>query len=150
MLTNPVCNTLMDNLKKEENDTRVASCANIALIDSFCNNLMATAQFFSLFGQYKLRREDNCATVYTRFPQWMQKLEMSMCYGQGGKQEWANTMEGKMEWKVILKATKKYLDVGRGLSLDLLCVIPCQIIPSDNESKHIRPEAKNVPTPSGK
>jgi len=51
---------------------------------------------------------------------------MATCHGQGGEQDWAHTKEGK----IIHKETKKCLDAGRGQSMDLLYVAPCQNIPS--------------------
>ena len=101
-------------------------CSRYDLGQYACHNFMATAQFFSFSRKYELRREDNCAMVSTPFPQRMEKVEMSVCHGQGGEQEWAHTREGK----IIHKPTKKCLDAGRGQSMDLLYVAPCQNIPS--------------------
>ena len=77
---------------------------------------------------------------------------MATCHGQGGEQDWAHTKEGKIIHKVkmftlwpgqkktdfgqennLLQETKKCLDAGRGQSMDLLYVAPCQNIPSQVE-----------------
>ena len=69
------------------------------------------------------------------------QVEMASCHGQGGEQDWAHTKEGKIIHKVIIhntftihklihQETKKCLDAGRGQSMDLLHVAPCQNIPS--------------------
>jgi len=118
-LRNPSSTTCLDNLQNDDKDT-------YDLGQYACHNFMASAQFFSFSRKYELRREDNCATVSAPFPQRLEKVEMSVCHGQGGEQEWAHTRDGK----VIHKATKKCLDAGRGQSMDLLYVAPCQNIPS--------------------
>jgi len=118
-LRNPASDTCLDNLQNDDKDT-------YDLGQYACHNFMAAAQFFSFSRKYELRTENTCATVSTPFPQRMEKVEMSVCHGQGGEQEWAHTKEGK----IIHKATKKCLDAGQGQSMDLLYVAPCQNIPS--------------------
>merc|ERR1719232_156059 len=118
-LRNPTSTTCLDNLQNDDKDS-------YDLGQYVCHNFMASAQFFSFSRKYELRREDNCATVSAPFPQRLEKVEMSVCHGQGGEQEWAHTRDGK----VIHKATKKCLDAGRGQSMDVLYVAPCQNIPS--------------------
>ena len=76
------------------------------------------------------------------------QVEMATCHGQGGEQDWAHTKEGKiihkarvqnLRWKsshikrIFVQETKKCLDAGRGQSMDLLYVAPCQNIPSQVE-----------------
>ena len=76
------------------------------------------------------------------------QVEMATCHGQGGEQDWAHTKEGKIihkvrvwnqRWKssnikrIFVQETKKCLDAGRGQSMDLLYVAPCQNIPSQVE-----------------
>jgi len=118
-LRNPASSTCLDNLQNDDKDT-------YDLGQYACHNFMAAAQFFSFSRKYELRTENTCATVSTPFPQRMEKVEMSVCHGQGGEQEWAHTKEGK----IIHKATKKCLDAGQGQSMDLLYVAPCKNIPS--------------------
>lgn len=119
-LRNPTSATCLDNLQNDDKD-------NYDLGQYACHNFMASAQFFSFSRQYELRREDNCAQVSSPFPQQIEKVEMAPCSGTGaGEQEWAHTREGK----IIHKATKKCLSAGRGESMDLLYVVPCQNVPS--------------------
>jgi polypeptide N-acetylgalactosaminyltransferase len=118
-LKNPTSNTCLDNLQNDDKDS-------YDLGEYACHNFMASAQFFSFSKKYELRREDNCAQVSAPFPQRHEKVEMATCHGQGGEQDWAHTKEGK----IIHKETKKCLDAGRGQSMDLLYVAPCQNIPS--------------------
>jgi len=118
-LKNPTSGTCLDNLQNDDKDT-------YDLGQYACHNFMASAQFVSFSKKYELRREDNCAEVSAPFPQRLEKVEMAPCHGQGGDQDWAHTKEGK----IIHKETKKCLDAGRGQSMDLLYVAPCQNIPS--------------------
>jgi len=118
-LKNPTSSTCLDNLQNDDKDS-------YELGQYACHNFMASAQFFSFSKKYELRREDNCAQVSAPFPQRHEKVEMATCHGQGGEQDWAHTKEGK----IIHKETKKCLDAGRGQSMDLLYVAPCQNIPS--------------------
>lgn len=118
-LKNPTSATCLDNLQNDDKDT-------YELGQYACHNFMASAQFFSFSKKYELRREDSCAQVAAPFPQRLEKVEMASCHGQGGEQDWAHTKEGK----IIHKETKKCLDAGRGQSMDLLHVAPCQNIPS--------------------
>jgi len=118
-LKNPTAGTCLDNLQNDDKDT-------FDLGQYACHSFMASAQFFSFSKKYELRREDSCAQVSAPFPQRHEKVEMVSCHGQGGEQDWAHTKEGK----IIHKETKKCLDAGRGQSMDLLYVAPCQNIPS--------------------
>jgi len=51
---------------------------------------------------------------------------MATCLGLGGPQEWAHTKDGR----IIHKETRKCLDAGRGNSMDVLRIAPCQNIPT--------------------
>lgn len=118
-LKNPTSGTCLDNLQNDEKEA-------YDLGQYACHNFMASAQFVSFSKKYELRTEDNCAQISAPFPQRLEKVEMAPCHGQGGEQDWAHTKEGK----IIHKDTKKCLDAGRGQSMDLLYVAPCQNIPS--------------------
>lgn len=118
-LRNAEFNSCLDNLQNDDKDS-------FELGQYVCHNFMASAQFFSFSRNYELRREDSCAEVMAPFPDTVEKVNMVPCKGQGEEQEWAHTKEGKM----IHKNTRKCLDAGRGNSMDLLYVAPCQNKPS--------------------